>query len=116
MSNCLFCDIANKKVPATIVYEDDLVVAFDDINKLAPIHILIIPKAHIASINDLKSGDAGLVGKMILAAKDIAKEKQIADSGYKLLFRTGKHGQQEVSHLHLHLIGGVQLKEDIGPA
>jgi len=116
MSECLFCNIIENKLPTKVVYEDDLVVAFNDIHPLAPVHILIIPKVHISSINDLKDENAELVGKIILAAKKIAENKGISKDGYKLLFRTGKHGQQEVSHIHLHLIGGVQLKEGIGPA
>ncbi len=116
MSKCLFCEIVKKKLPTEIVYEDELLLAFRDIQPLAPVHILIIPKAHIVSINDLEDKDAELVGKMILVAKKIAKEKEIAEDGYKLLFRVGKYGQQEIPHIHLHLIGGVQLKEDIGPA
>ena len=115
MTNCLFCNIIKKEIPAKVQYEDDLVLAFDDINPLAPIHILIIPKIHVQSINDLENKDAELIGKMILAAKAIAEEKGIAKDGYKLLFRTGRHGQQEVEHIHLHLIGGAQLKEGIGP-
>lgn len=116
MSECIFCDIVKNKLPTEIVYEDDLLLAFKDVQPLAPIHILIIPKAHIISINDLEEKDAELVGRMILVAKKLAEEKGIAKDGYKLLFRVGKYGQQEVPHIHLHLIGGVQLKEDIGPA
>lgn len=116
MSECLFCNIVKNKLPTKVVYEDDLIMAFDDIQPLAPVHILIIPKAHIPSINDLKEEDAELVGKMVLVAKKIAEDKGIAKDGYKLLFRTGGHGQQEIPHIHLHLIGGVQLKEGIGPA
>lgn len=114
MSNCIFCDIINKRLSTEIVYEDDLVLAFNDVHPVAPVHILIIPKVHIASINELD--DEILAGRMILSAKKIAKEMGIAEDGYKLLFRTGKHGQQEVPHIHLHLIGGAQLKEDIRPA
>ncbi|MDD3498266.1 MAG: histidine triad nucleotide-binding protein [Candidatus Moranbacteria bacterium] len=115
MKDCLFCKIINKEIPADIIYEDDEVLAFNDIHPLAPMHVLIIPKKHIGSINDLQEDDSELVGKMILIAKKLAKDKGIDKDGYKLLFRTGKHGGQEVPHIHLHLIGGAQLKEGIGP-
>lgn len=118
MKECVFCQIVNEKLPAEVVYEDDEVLAFVDLNGLAPVHILIIPKEHIESINDLedREGGQGLAGKLIMIAQTIAREKNIASDGYKLLFRVNKHGQQEVPHIHLHLIGGVQLREDIGVA
>ena len=116
MSECLFCNIVKNNLPTKIAYEDDLIMAFNDIHPLAPVHVLIIPKDHIESINDLKDEDAELVGKMVLVAKKLAEKNKIAKDGYKLLFRIGKHGQQEVPHIHLHLIGGAQLKEGIGPA
>jgi histidine triad (HIT) family protein len=118
MSECIFCQIVNKKIPAKVVYEDDEILAFPDINGLAPIHILIIPKKHIESINHLQDEENGkvLAGKLIMIAQQIAQEQNIAKEGYKLLFRVGKHGQQEVPHIHLHLIGGEQLKENIGVA
>lgn len=100
---------------AKIVHEDEEIIAFKDIRPIAPVHILIIPKKHIASINDLTESDAGLIGNMVIAARNLAKELEIADGGYKLLFRTGKHGGQEVDHIHLHLIGGAALHEEIRP-
>lgn len=118
MRACIFCQIVNKKMPAEIIYEDDKILAFPDINGLAPVHILVIPKEHIQSINYLqdKKDGSGLAGRLVMVAQQIAQEKNIADKGYKLLFRTGKHGQQEIPHIHLHLIGGVQLRENIGVA
>jgi len=116
MSECLFCDIVKNKLPTEVIYEDGLIMAFNDIHPLAPVHILIIPKIHVVSINNLEEKNIELIGKIILVAKKLAKEKGIAENGYKLLFRTGKHGQQEVPHVHLHLIGGAQLKEDISLA
>ena len=113
--SCLFCKIANKEVPAEIVYEDDEVIAFKDIHPLAPVHVLIIPKKHIASIIDIKKEDIELIGKLILAAKNIADDFKLSKDGYKLLFRVGNHGGQVVEHIHLHLIGGVRLSEDIHP-
>lgn len=115
MKDCIFCKIIAKEIPAEIVYENDKVFAFKDAHPLAPVHILIIPKKHIASINDLTKEDTAAVGEMFLAAKNIAKEKRISENGYKLLIRTGKHGGQEVPHIHLHLIGGAPLSENIHP-
>ncbi|EKE25647.1 MAG: hypothetical protein ACD_5C00082G0002 [uncultured bacterium] len=100
---------------AKIVYEDKLMMAFKDIHPIAPVHILIIPKKHIASINDIEEGDVELLGKMIITARNIASELKISEGGYKLLFRTGKNGGQEVDHIHLHLIGGAALHEEIRP-
>ncbi len=118
MSKCIFCQIVDKKISAKIIYEDDKVLAFPDINGLAPVHILIVPKEHIESINHLQDEKEGgvLAGRLIMVAQQIAQKQGIADKGYKLLFRVGKHGQQEVPHIHLHLIGGAQLREDIGVA
>ncbi|MDO9231304.1 MAG: histidine triad nucleotide-binding protein [bacterium] len=112
---CIFCKIINKEIPAEIVFEDKDVLAFKDIHPIAPIHILIIPKKHIDSINDLEERDIELVGKMIFRAKEIAKSFDIFEKGYKLLIRTGEWGGQEVPHIHLHLIGGAKLSEDIRP-
>lgn len=112
---CIFCKIANHEIPSDIVYEDEDIIAFHDINPLAPVHILIIPKKHFSSMNDVLEGDTMLVGKMMVKAKMIAQDLQIDEKGYKMLIRVGEHGGQEVGHLHLHLIGGVQLHEDIRP-
>lgn len=114
-NQCVFCKIIKKEIPATVVYEDKDILAFKDVRPLAPVHILLIPKRHIASVNDLKSQDERLVGKMILIAKKIAKDFDISPKGYKLLFRVGEWGEQEVPHLHMHLIGGAQLEENIHP-
>lgn len=114
--HCIFCKIANKEIPAEIVYEDDDIVAFKDVQPLAPVHIVIIPKRHIASVNDLTDSDEALSGQLLLTAKKIAADLQISAKGYKLLIRTGQHGGQEVPHLHLHLLGGAQLYEEIKPA
>lgn len=113
--DCLFCKIVRKEIPAEIVYEDEDVLAFKDIHPLAPVHVLIIPKKHIASVDDLKDMDAELAGKMILAGRRIARDLAISEKGYKLLFRVGEWGGQEVGHVHLHLIGGAPLHEDIRP-
>jgi histidine triad (HIT) family protein len=112
---CIFCKIIAKEIPASIVYEDEKILAFKDIHPLAPVHIVIIPKKHIASINDLKEKETNLMGELIIRAKKIAKDFDISEKGYKLLFRVGEWGGQEVPHIHLHLIGGAKLTEIIKP-
>ena len=112
---CIFCKIITHEFPAAVVYESDKVMAFKDVHPLAPVHILIVPKRHIESINDLTDSDKELAGEMILAAKKIADDFDISPKGYKLLFRVGKWGGQEVSHVHMHLIGGAKLYEHIRP-
>ncbi len=115
MKDCIFCKIAQKTIPAELLYEDDLVVAFKDIKPIAPLHILIIPKKHIESVNDLTSADVDLAGRLIMVSQQLAKKLGTAEGGYKLLLRVGRDGGQEVPHLHLHLLGGGPLKEIIGP-
>lgn len=115
MADCIFCKIASKKISADVVYEDEDIVAFRDLHPIAPVHILMIPKKHISSIADISDEDALLMGKLIVAAKKIADELKISVNGYKLLFRVGKHGGQEVEHIHLHLLGGARLSENIQP-
>ena len=111
----VFTKIINKEIPADILYEDDEVLAFRDIHPLAPVHVLLIPKREISSVNDLAQSDAPLVGKMVLVARDVARLLNISEKGYKLLFRVGRDGGQEIPHIHLHLIGGARLHEDIRP-
>lgn len=109
MSECLFCKIVARTIPAALVYEDDLVVAFDDINPQAPTHTLVIPRKHMASIADLQDSDGGLLGRLILAGNKIANLKGIADTGYRFVVNTGAHGGQTVFHLHLHVLGGRRM-------
>lgn len=113
--DCIFDKIIAGEIPSKRVYEDDFVFAFHDIHPIAPVHVLIIPKKHIASVNDLVEGDVEMMGRMFLASKAIAAKLGIADRGYKLLVRTGRDGGQEVPHIHMHLLGGARLKEDIAP-
>jgi histidine triad (HIT) family protein len=115
MAETVFDKIIRKEIPADILYEDEEVLAFKDIRPLAPVHVLVIPKKRIASITELDQADGPLVGKMILVAKSVAEDLNISEKGYKLLIRVGEHGGQEVAHLHLHLIGGAELAEDIHP-
>ena len=109
MKQCIFCKIINKEAPADIVYEDNSVIVFKDINPSAPIHLLIVPKKHIISINNLKEQDKELVGYMFLIAKKIAEEQDISKTGYRLIINVGKGSGQIIDHLHLHLLGGREL-------
>lgn len=112
---CVFCKIVSREFPAAVVFENEKIMAFKDARPLAPVHVLIIPKRHIESVNDLTDADIDLAGEMILTAKKIASDFDISPKGYKLLFRVGEWGGQEVNHIHLHLIGGTKLYEDISP-
>ena len=105
----IFSKIIKREIPADIVYETDEILAFKDIDPKAPVHILVIPKKPIPTINDATAEDAELIGKVILAAKDIAKSLGIAESGYRLIMNCNKDGGQTVFHLHCHLVGGRQL-------
>lgn len=106
--DCIFCKIIKKEIPSEIIFEDDLVLAFNDRFPVASTHVLIIPKEHIESVNHLTETEKNekLMGRLILVAKKIAEDQGIAEKGYKLLIRTGKEGGQEVPHIHLHLMGG----------
>lgn len=115
MKDNIFLKIIRKEMPADIVYEDAEILAFNDIHPLAPVHILIIPKKPIESIATLEDADAGLVARMVLVAKHIAEDLNISEKGYKLLIRVGRDGGQEVPHLHIHLIGGTRLGDNIRP-
>ena len=108
--DCLFCRIVARELPSTIVYEDAAVLAFDDIAPQAPTHVLIIPKTHVATVNDVTDADAGVFGALILRARAIARERGISEAGYRLLFNCNAAGGQTVFHVHLHLLGGRQLK------
>ncbi len=107
--SCLFCRIIAKEVPASIVYEDERVLAFNDINPQAPTHVLVIPKRHIASLSDLVEGDDGIVGEVVRRAAAIAADRGIAAGGYRTVFNTNRDAGQTVFHIHLHLLGGRSL-------
>lgn len=104
--NCLFCKITNRDTSTQFLYENDTLVVFRDINPHAPVHLLIVPKKHIRSINDLTPDDQNIVSEMITTARDMAKKESISKSGYKLFFNVERGGGQLIFHLHLHLIGG----------
>lgn len=107
--DCLFCKIIHREIPADIIYEDDQVVAFNDINPQAPHHSLIIPKRHIATLNDITPDDHNLLGSLFSAAATIAKQQGFAEQGYRTVFNCNEQGGQTVYHIHLHLLGGKPL-------
>ena len=107
--DCLFCAIAAGDIPSEIVHEDEQVIAFRDISPQAPTHVQIIPKKHIATVNDIDAADEQLVGHMVTTAAAIAKSEGFAEDGYRLVMNTNQHGCQTVFHIHLHLIGGRQM-------
>jgi histidine triad (HIT) family protein len=109
VSECLFCGIIEGKIQGDIVYRDDSVVAFRDINPKAPVHILIIPRKHIATLGDVGSVDASLIGAIFIAAAKLAREHRIADDGYRVVVNCGAAAGQTVFHLHYHLMGGRHM-------
>lgn len=110
MSDCLFCKIVQGEIPSEKVYETEDVFAFRDIQPQAPVHVLLIPKKHIASAHAIEPDDRVVIGNIHLAAQEVAKSLGIADDGYRLVTNIGQHGQQTVHHLHYHLLGGRQLQ------
>src|SRR3954467_13980045 len=109
MADWLFCRIVTRDIPASIVYEDDRVLAFNDINPQGPTHVLVIPKKHIASLSDLTPGDDALVGEVVRRAAAIASDRGISAGGFRVVFNTNRDAGQTVFHIHLHLIGGRSL-------
>lgn len=107
--NCIFCQIVAGTIPADILFQDDLVTAFRDINPQAPVHILIIPNRHSASLADMGSGDAATLGRIVDVAKQVAKDEDVLDTGFRLLVNAGADAHQEVLHTHFHLFGGRPL-------
>lgn len=104
--DCLFCKIVDRELPAHIVYEDERVLAFEDINPQAPTHLLIIPKKHIATLNDLAENDEALLGRLPLVAARLARERGFAEAGYRVVMNCNDQGGQTVYHIHMHLMGG----------
>ncbi|MCO7247451.1 MULTISPECIES: histidine triad nucleotide-binding protein [Halomonadaceae] len=107
--DCLFCKIINREIPADIVYEDEHVLAFNDINPQAPTHQLIIPKKHIATLNDIHADDLATVGRLQYTAATLAQEQGFADDGYRVVMNCNEMGGQTVYHIHMHLLGGRQF-------
>lgn len=109
MTDCIFCKIAAGEIPAAKLYDDGEVLAFRDINPEAPVHLLVIPRRHIATLNDLTEADAALIGRLYLAAKRLAAESGVADSGYRTVINCNRDAGQIVFHVHLHLLAGREL-------
>lgn len=105
-AECIFCRIADGSLPAAIVRQDEHTVAFRDLDPKAPVHVLVIPRRHIASINDVRDDDGTVLGALFIAARDVAASEGIADDGYRLVVNTGAAANQTVHHVHLHVIGG----------
>jgi len=106
---CFFCRIIERKLPARIVHEDELSLAFEDVHPQAPVHLLVIPKKHIASTDSLSDADAAVVGHLFLVARDLARARKIEKSGYRTVINAGPDAGQSVFHIHLHLLGGRQM-------
>ncbi|HTP52266.1 MAG TPA: histidine triad nucleotide-binding protein [Anaeromyxobacteraceae bacterium] len=106
MPDCLFCKIVRKEIPARLVHEDEEVVAFEDLNPQAPVHVLVVPRRHVASLNELEPGDDALVGKLLRVAAKVARERGVADPGWRAVVNVNRDGGQLVFHVHLHCLGG----------
>lgn len=111
--NCIFCKIIKGEIPSKKVYEDEEILAFNDINPAAPIHVLVIPKKHITSLAEMEDGDEKIVGKIYKVINEIAEKLGVKEKGYRVIVNCGKDGGQEVGHLHFHLLAGKQLGEKI---
>lgn len=114
MSDCIFCKIAKGEIPCSKVYEDDKVLAFDDIHPMAPVHVILIPKNHISTLLDIDSRNIAVVGDLISAAQKVAQIKGIAQKGFRAAINCNAEGGQVVFHLHMHVLGGRQLQDQLG--
>jgi histidine triad (HIT) family protein len=114
MEDCVFCKIIAGQIPSDIVYHDDIVVAFKDINPVTQVHLLIVPREHIAYLTDLTEKQAGLVGHMILVVNKLAQQTGIAEKGFRVVINVGSEGGQMVPHLHMHLLGGRRMSDKMG--
>lgn len=108
--DCLFCKIAARDIPATVVYEDDALIAIEDINPVAPVHILLIPRKHIASLNEITPEDSEILARIQLQAAELARQRSLDEQGYRLVNNCGEWGGQTVMHLHYHLLGGRNMQ------
>ena len=113
MSDCLFCKIANKEIESKIVYENDFVIAFNDINPVAPVHVLVIPKIHIKDLNEVGDENEKDIIECMKAIKEVAKITKIDKEGYRVISNTGENGGQVIPHLHFHVIGGKNLGDKL---
>ncbi|MDR3315258.1 MAG: histidine triad nucleotide-binding protein [Coriobacteriales bacterium] len=114
MSDCIFCKIAAHEIPASIVLEDDEIIAFEDVNPQLPVHVLLIPKEHYANVGDAVPPE--LLGKLFSKVGEVARIKGVEESGYRIIANTGEDGRQTVHHLHVHVLGGAQMPIRMGPA
>ena len=112
--DCIFCQIVAGKVPSEILYQNEEVIAFRDINPQSPTHLVIIPKRHIPSLTHLSEAESSLIGRMVNIANQLAREEGISESGYRLVINCGEQGGQLVPHLHMHLLGGRKLSDELG--
>lgn len=109
MEDCIFCKIVNREIPAELVFEDEHILAFNDVNPQAPIHILLIPREHYASLNEIPEDKKSILSHILLKARQIAQEKGIAETGYRVVLNTARDSGQEVLHIHFHLLGGRRM-------
>lgn len=107
---CIFCRIVSGSIPARLAHEDDLTIAFHDVDPRAPVHVLIIPRRHVTAVDQMNDGDADVMGRLFLVARSLARELGVADSGYRLVVNNGKDAGQSVDHVHMHLLGGRPLR------
>jgi len=114
MTDCLFCKIITKEIPSEIVFQDDRITVFKDINPAAPVHLLLVPNKHIPSVRDMNPGDEEILGALFSVAKKTAEESGIKESGYRLIINNGPDAHQEIFHLHMHLLGGEKMKHPMG--
>jgi histidine triad (HIT) family protein len=109
MSNCIFCKIKNKEIPSKIIFEDERIIAFNDANPQAPVHILLVPKEHFTSLNDIPEEKKDILSHLLIKARQIAQREGISKNGYRIVLNTERDSGQEVFHIHFHLLGGRQM-------
>ncbi len=114
MADCIFCKIVKGDIPCTKVYEDDAVLAFEDIHPMAPVHVILIPKKHVATLMDVDAGQNDIASRLTAAAQKVAKAKNVADRGFRTVINCNAEGGQVVFHLHMHLLGGRKLDDQMG--
>ena len=114
MTDCLFCKIIKKEIPSEILFQDDTITVFKDINPVAPVHLLVIPNKHISSVREMNDGDKVILGSLFAGAKAAAEQTDIAETGYRLIINNGPDAHQEIPHIHMHLLGGGKMKHPMG--
>lgn len=114
MSECLFCKIIKKEIPSEIVYQDEFITIFKDINPAAPVHLLVVPNSHLRSVQEMGEDDELLLGKLFSGAKKAAELKGISETGYRLIVNNGPDARQEIPHLHMHVLGGGKMQHPMG--